>query len=295
MKFSILLLSFLISFWSRGAQSSSGIACNGSDLFEVESLQIEGNIKTQSSVILNELKFAAGRAVCNEQISESLENLQGLGLFSSVSIRTVPSENNRVQVLISVEEKWTSIPIFKINSGGGVTQYTLGVYDPNIFGAFKEAGFQYENLAGTSSGVIWFKNPRLFDKRQGIDAQYWNTRRIRIKYDLESEDAKIKAGFLQRREKIYLEYFREFKKEITWKVSAEFNDDAFSSDNLPDDVIEKIELGMPVPPSTKFLISRIGTDVGRIRGEAQMLEGSLLSLSVAYASPLQHKDRKSVV
>ncbi len=276
-----------LNFEAIAASSDSIRECVAGPKLVVESIEIVGNHRTQSKVILNELGFQANQEICQEQISEGLAQLQSMGLFSSVAVDRTDLASDRVSLVVRLEEKWTTIPIFKINSGGGVTQYTLGVYDPNVFGSFKEAGVQYENLAGNDSGVIWMKNPRLFDRRQGIDAQYWNTRRIRLKYDQTTEGAEIKSGFLQQRQRAYLEYFREVRKNLVLKISADYNDDKFSTENLPDEVIRKIESGVAIPPSTKVLLARVGADYGKIRGETHLLEGKLLSVSFGHASPMQ--------
>jgi outer membrane protein assembly factor BamA len=146
-------------------------ACASDSTYIIESIEIHGNSKTKVEVIERELDFRAKDRVCDSQVAEGVQRLRNMGLFSSVEHRINQLDSatkDRVNVNVSVTEKWTTIPILKFNSGGGVTQYSLGTYDPNLFGEFIEAGAQYESLAGAGSGVAWFKNPRLFDQRQAL-------------------------------------------------------------------------------------------------------------------------------
>ncbi len=261
--------------------------CSPDSRLVIKSIEILGNSKTSTRVIEREIGFSQNEKVCGSQIQEGINRLKRTGLFSTVSHSISKSDQSNLTILkITVSEKWTTIPILKFNSGGGVSQYTLGVYDPNIFGEFLEAGAQYENLGGASSGVLWFKNPRLFGQRQGIDLQYWNTRRIRIKYDQDANNPEIKRGFLHEREKLYADYFREISTDLIFRISFDYNKDSFSTKVLPESVLEKIGPNPVLPPSTELLISKVGFELGRIEGDPQSLNGQVLGAYFGYAHPL---------
>lgn len=262
--------------------------CDVHSKIKIKTISIDGNHRTQSFVILRELEFKQEQEICSSDIDDSVERIKGTGLFFVVEYSLKPTSNNDADLHIRVTEKWTTIPILKVNSGGGVTQYTLGVYDPNIWGQYQEMGLQYENLAGTNSGVVWYKNPRLWGQHQGIDVQYWNTRRVRIKYDQEKDDAEIKTGFLHEREKIYFDYFREFRKEAFWRISFDYNKDSFSTKNLPKNVMDKVGTSVQLPVATELLLTKAGLEFGKLKGDAHLLRGYVLSLSAGYASPLMN-------
>ncbi|MEK6627329.1 MAG: BamA/TamA family outer membrane protein, partial [Bdellovibrionota bacterium] len=254
----------------------------------IKSVEISGNAKTKTSVIERELGFNLNEKVCESQIQERINRIKRMGLFSVVEHNiTKQNQTNAADLKITVNEKWTTIPIVKTNSGGGVSQYILGVYDPNLFGEFLEAGAQYENLGGASSGVVWFKNPRLFDQRQGIDLQYWNTKRIRIKYDQDKNDPEVLKGFLNERERLYTDYFREISSDIVARFALDYNKDNFSTKILPDIVIEKNGPNPSLPPATELLITKVGLEFGKIDGEPQALDGYLAGVNLGYASSLK--------
>ncbi len=280
-----LLLTFV--FITSNSWGAKDQLCPADSLLIIKSIEISGNAKTSTKIIKRELDFDQDEKVCEGQIQEGIGRIKRTGLFSTVDHSILKSPQDESVILkITVSEKWTTIPILKVNSGGGVSQYTLGVYDPNILGEFLEAGTQYENLGGASSGVIWFKNPRLFGQRQGIDLQYWNTKRIRIKYDQETDNSEIKRGFLHEREKLYADYFKEVSTDLTARISFDYNKDSFSTEVLPDSVLEKIGSNPDLPPATKFLISKIGFELGRIEGDPQSLNGQVFGAYLGYAQSL---------
>ncbi|MGE3975310.1 MAG: BamA/TamA family outer membrane protein [Bdellovibrionales bacterium] len=263
--------------------------CPSSESHFIKAIGIEGNNRTQSEMIIRESNLKVGTHTCNTDIETGIEKIRSMGLFTDVKSVVNSNSLRETNITIKVQEKWTTIPIFKINSGGGVTQYTLGVYDPNAMGKFIELGTQYENLAGISSGVIWYKNPRLFGKRQGIDVQYWNTRRIRTIYNSERNDPVPEAGFLHKREKFYIDYFKEIKDASLWRVSMDYNYDKFSTEELPQNILEKNSSGFEMPPSTKLVITKIGIEFGQVKGESHMLSGYKLTTSIGYALPLKRE------
>ncbi len=266
--------------------------CKAEEQIQIENIEISGNNKTNTNVLLREMPFAPGDTICPEQIQEGLSRLQRTGLFASIEHNlSSPEASGKTTLKIQVTERWTTIPILKFNSGGGVTQYTLGVYDPNAFGKFLELGLQYENLAGADSGVVWFKNPRLFDERQGIDLQYWNTKRIRIKYDQDKDGPEVLRGFLHEREKLYIDYFREIKNYLVGRISFDYNKDRFSNRLLPDSVVQKIGTNPELPPSTDILISKIGAEFGVIEGESHTLSGQMFGAYIGAASALDGKTK----
>lgn len=280
----LLLFCVFVAFRAWGDEEQT---CTRNELLHIESIEISGNRKTKTAVIERELEFHQQEKVCESQIKEGVQRIKDTGLFSSVSYSILPSDQPKSNVVkITVEEKWTTIPIVKVNSGGGISQYTLGVYDPNIFGEFLEAGAQYENLGGASSGVVWFKNPRLFSEHQGIDLQYWNTRRIRIKYDQEAEGPEITRGFLHERERFYADYFRELSPRVVARVSVDYNKDNFSTKILPDKVLDKLGPNPVLPSSTELVISKFGLELGKVEGDPQSLRGHVFGVHVGYAHSL---------
>jgi len=269
MKFVVIVLTITLFFNFAFAD----------EVVRLNKIKVSGFKKTKKYVIHNELNLKEGSDISLSDIESSILGLRNTNLFAKVTYKLVGEEGK--DLLIKVEEKWTTIPIVKFSSGGGVGQLTLGAYDPNLFGRYLELGGQYERLDSASSGVIWFKNPRLFGKKQGIDFQVWSTKRLRTKYEQDTDEPVIKTGFLHDRLKLYLNYNKELSRKLNMHFFYEYNDDSFSLDLLDDDVLAKATpFGIPI--STKVHFAGLGLDYGQLNYESFKVDGFLAQFRYRY-------------
>ena len=83
--------------------------------YYIDYISIEGNKRTKSSVILRELLFEQGDSIYNNQIERSIqrskENLINTSLFNYVTIIFLKQSDNKINISISVEERWYTWPI----------------------------------------------------------------------------------------------------------------------------------------------------------------------------------------
>ena len=243
----------------------------------VDRLEIIGNTKTKYAVIADEIEFSPGMNIDEPWITEAQQRLQNIRLFTDVKVKRVKNVVN-----VKITERWTTIPIMKFNSGGGVQQLTLGVYDPHIAGRNLELGTQYQKLEDTHSGVIWFKKPRFLSRSYGIDLQYWKTNRLRTKYDQTEDRLVVKNGFLHIRDKLYTAIIKEHSQLLKTRYFYEFNRDKFSNRIIPAEVkAQSIAVGLP--PDSNFHFAGIGTTYGRINYQEWLQSGQDFSLYARYA------------
>lgn len=174
---------------------------------------------------------------------------------------------------MSLKEVWTTLPIFKVNSGGDVLQTTLGIYDPHVFGHFKELGVQYERLGDTDSGVVWFKDQRLFSPTWGVDIQLWSTNRLRIKYFNQPEDPVVKTGFLQKRNQLFLSLRKEFSPYLNALFFYQLDNDRFSTEFTTTEVQNIVSVG-GLPPETNVHFLGTTWNYGRVRVRDHLWDGS---------------------
>jgi outer membrane protein assembly factor BamA len=233
---------------------------------------IKGNTKTLDQVILNQSKLSDKDFISDDDISVAKRRLINTGLFSNVNIL-----KNNHQVIIEVKERWTTIPILKFSSGGGVGQVALGLYDPNIAGKYIEAGGQYTRLGKTNSGVAWLKIPNISNSNWGLDFQLWKTNRLRTKYDQGSDTPLVKTGFLQTRDKFYSAISYEFTEWFTGKVSYEFNNDEFSDKLVPVEAIDQIQ-SSGLPPRSKVHLIGVEFNYGNLIDSGTLQEGMTASV-----------------
>ncbi|MEA2041799.1 MAG: POTRA domain-containing protein [Bacteroidota bacterium] len=89
-----------------------------SSLFIISRIKIKGNIKTKSSVILNELTFSAGDTIVfgdvEKAIKKSTHNLKRTPLFNHVQLIPAYSQS-QISFLIIVTERWYLWPEVRIS------------------------------------------------------------------------------------------------------------------------------------------------------------------------------------
>ncbi len=136
---------------------------------KVASITVDGNEKTQESVILHEIEFQAGDVLTPQLINDSIYRIQRTGLFSEVSISTLEkgTQISERTIIVHVSERNPGI----FTSGIGVnTEFDLTVRG--------YLGVGYRNLGGTARAL---------------------TGRVELKRvaDLDFMDHKITSGFLE--------------------------------------------------------------------------------------------------
>lgn len=206
-------------------------------------IYIKGLKKTKKAVIRNELQLFSGKDYSEAEIESAKTRLLSTNLFSDVSYKI-----RKNSLVFNVNEKWTTIPILKFSSSGDVQETTIGIYDPNVFGHFIELGIQGTRLGETSSGAIWFKNPRIFGSKNTLELQLWKQNRLRTKYNQDSDQPEPTEGFLHERDKVYLNYDHYLSKSFSLSALYEYNQDNFSDELLPDGV----PLSGKIPSSSEY-------------------------------------------
>ncbi|MCB0365907.1 MAG: BamA/TamA family outer membrane protein [Bdellovibrionaceae bacterium] len=274
----LLLRTTILLFFSFGL-----VLVASAELLKIDGIEISGNERTGTDVILRELGINQGDSISEEALNSRVQRLRNIRIFSQVESKLSRLADDRVKVKIWVHERWTTIPIFKIASGGGVSQTTVGVYDSNLGGRYLEAGAQASKLEDVYSGVVWFKNPRLFDKRLVWDLQLWNTSRVRTKYNQDLDEAVPITGFLHRRDRAYTALTWLMNDSWSLRAGTEFNRDSFS-DKFLDPEIKQLLAAKPLPPDADVWLSTIGLQWGQIDYNGHLEDGLLVDLEYGYGA-----------
>jgi outer membrane protein assembly factor BamA len=241
----------------------------------VEEIHIEGLRRTQPFVVERELEFNIGEAAKTEDLEESVRRLRNLGVFS-----TAEYDANNTGVTVSVQERWTTIPIFKINQGGGLTQLVLGAFDVNSFGRYLELGAQYERLGESNSGVVWFRDPRFLNQRLRFGADFWSVNRPQILY---GDSGDIEGGFLLQRKMASFEMEKEITPWFTAGMNFRLLNDSFSTQFLSSKILEA-QADQPLPEDGRAVIFGGLFGLGRLDMNNYLVDGLLWSNAV-YVAP----------
>lgn len=114
-----LLVFFLFSL-SSSAQLVESIVIDTLGQKVITDFIIEGNKKTKDRIILREVTLSVGDTLYWANLTAGMEqsenNVMNLGLFNFVEIEPIQVDNEKVIVLISVQERWYiyPVPIFEI-------------------------------------------------------------------------------------------------------------------------------------------------------------------------------------
>lgn len=248
-------------------------------LFLIESalalpmIEIEGLDRTNPQVIFTELEHCA----CLNDALEVEQVLLATGLF--YDIKTTSTDG--LVSSIRLKEKWTTIPILKFNSGGGVQQTTVGVYDPNVLGRRIEIGTQYESLAGAGSVVFWNKIPRLFESKFFSDLQIWRTQRTRLKYDPSRNDPFLIKALLQKSDRNVFALGFEWKPDLKAKMGLEMQSDSFSTEKIPLDTLNQVA-GQTIPDESKVYFLSANVEYGKLKIFRHSPVGWLITANLKY-------------
>ena len=174
-----LIFSIYLTFFSLAQEMKP------SSLYIIEDIHFLGNKKTKERIISRELSFKSGDSVPKKGLDSLLERnrvrINNLRLFNTVKISHFETENDKIQVIVEVEERWYSIPalIFKPvddkladwwrNRNGDFSRVNYGV------------GFGHFNMRGRG-------------EKLRISAQFGFSQNFRLQYSIPYIDRKQSLG-----------------------------------------------------------------------------------------------------
>ena len=134
-----------------------------SPLSGTEKLANKFHVVTGEVTIKRELLFNAGDALDMELIAETERNLRDISFLNHAEIAIEPASPDSVDVVVTVHDQWSFVPVAVLTSGGGLTRLGFGIEEANLLGRGKFLwGYGvYENDVGTTwSGG--YDDPQLF-------------------------------------------------------------------------------------------------------------------------------------
>lgn len=273
----------------RGASGRGEVRPSADDSprrYPIRRVFVEGNKRTDRDVIIRELVFEPGDAVTRDQIEESVQRLLNVGVFDEVDyelVRVADTEPDPAYFLVlTLEERWTIIPVANGSFGGDLLQLQLGVFDINLLGRFLRAGVQYRRLGDTNSFSVWFRDPRFLGKRLMLGGSVSRSARIRVLYD---EDGEAEGGYLRERWSTGLSIQREWLWWLRTSAGLGFHTDAFSLKFLGDELAE-LQRQRGLPEQHAAMSASASVRVGRVDSKSFLRDGAVGALSVGYTPPL---------
>ncbi len=143
----------------------------------LDSIEIEGNTKTDADVILREVPIKAGDVVNIKTIQQGYQNLMRTEYFKNINpeLERVDAEENTAKLIINLEEAKTG----RLNFGGGYssTDGLLGFIDvseKNLFGNGQNIQAKWQ-FGDTTTYSLNFYEPYLFDSFYSFGFSIYDT------------------------------------------------------------------------------------------------------------------------
>lgn len=149
---------------------------------QVNSIEIEGNLKTRDNVITRELEFEVGSAYDFVKMRRSYQNLANTGYFKKIDFIPQPNEDGDIDLKIEIEEDNTGEFRFggTYGSENGLTGL-IEVREKN----FKGKGFTLNvkaEFGGYDNYELGYYNPRWKDKKISQGINFYDTKYERDSY-----------------------------------------------------------------------------------------------------------------
>ncbi|MFK7872364.1 MAG: hypothetical protein AB8C84_04230 [Oligoflexales bacterium] len=137
----------------------------------IHTISFHGLNRTSETWLNNNLPIQPPFFSNSHNFEEIQKHLQNLNIFWHVEL--IPSDTT---LHIHLKEKWTTIPVFRGEFGGGTGLTILGGYDTHVFGQGWTVGGEFRKY-GTrpTGGVAYLRVPNLWGQYFSID--FWSTYR----------------------------------------------------------------------------------------------------------------------
>ncbi|MBI4930679.1 MAG: hypothetical protein HY841_07950 [Bacteroidetes bacterium] len=179
----LLIFLFLSSSFIFSQTDSVSFHAKPNDYVVINEINIIGNKVTKRHIILREIPFYAGDTIEKSEIAGKLksvkENLLNTSLFNFVTVDTIPSGINQVNILITVAERWYTwpVPIFEVQERNFNEWWKTKNFDRANYGFF----LNRENFRGRKEEL-------------SIYAQFGYTKKYGIAYDIPYLNHKRTSG-----------------------------------------------------------------------------------------------------
>ena len=249
----------------------------------ISNIKINGLKRTKRYVVERELLVKVGDPYTQEQINESCQRLRNLQIFDTAECVISPGISEQRRILtITVDERWTTIPIFKYSSGGGASQLIIGSYDINVFGNYLELGGQYERIGDRNSGVLWYRNKRFLGRRLELFLNLWSVARERILYNIWGKENSVEGGYMLLRKRAVAFLEKEWHWWLRTGLGVQINQDKFSQEFSPN--VDAVVDYQGIPENADIVLLNFNAKLGRLDYNSYLIDGYELSSNFELSS-----------
>ena len=148
---------------------------------------ITGLHRTSEAWFRDYLELERQNAWTDDDTVRLRQKIMTTDIFTSVNIEHNP-EREKCEVIIDLNEKWTTIPVVRGAYGGGTPLAIVGGYETNAFGRLIALGGELRRYGSMAPGAFFFfKSPRAWRGRGLWGGELWLDRRQRDFFDLDGK------------------------------------------------------------------------------------------------------------
>lgn len=133
------------------------------------------HFSTKDFVIKQELLFKEGGIYDLEMSRESERALRSILRLRKVKITTVPVDAETVDVVVRVQETWSTEPILSFSGVGEDLDAKIGLREKNFFGYGKQVSYIYKTENGVVSRTYSYDDPNIFNTHLRASLDYDNS------------------------------------------------------------------------------------------------------------------------
>jgi hypothetical protein len=130
---------------------------------------------TKRSVIRRELLVEEGDLADPRLLEESERNLRNLEYVRQARVFAVPVAPGEVDVIVHVQDTWTTEPRLSFSSGGGQRTSEIGIVEKNLFGYGKRINVRRREELDRTSNQVLYDDPRVWGSRWHFQGNYEDT------------------------------------------------------------------------------------------------------------------------
>jgi hypothetical protein len=163
------------------------------------------HVSTKESAIKEQLLLKEGDLYNADLAKESERALRGILKLRNVKVTPIPVNKTTVDLLVTVQETWTTEPQFGVSGVGNNLNLKAGIRERNLLGYGKDTSYYYKKTNGIISRIFSYDDPRLLGTPLTLNSDYEDR-----------EDGAIRSVALA----------KPFRASVTpWAANASYNDD----------------------------------------------------------------------
>lgn len=258
------------------------------DASTVNAVYVNGNSRTETQVILDEVRSRPGKPFRADTWARDLQAVKNMGIFWTAAATAATRPDRRTDLYLNVEEKWTLLPIIQYAQTSDTFQWTLGIWDPNFLGYHVESGVKITRKRFGNGYTVWTHNPRVGGGRNYFRFKIATEQPVYYLYPQARFVDDPRAYYVEDRSGGELEYGHAFGDDGEYKAGLVFSPYTTRYElltNTADQRKANTASGFQAPPSRTAQRLGVRAEFGTLAYDDYVYDGQKLLATVLSTIP----------